>query len=180
MICHLRCSNLNTDGYITLHINRTMKAAGISDLKRELGTLPPPKLLELCIRLARFKKENKEFLSYLLFDAEDEPGYVESIKIEIDAQFSELPTSNWYLVKKALRKILKGINKYSKHMSTKESEVEMLLHFCINVKNCGFRYRSYKALSSLYDQQLKKLAGLIDQVHEDLRFDYNRQLEKLK
>ena len=65
-------------------------------------------------------------------------------------------------------------------MSTKESEVEMLLHFCINVKNCGFRYRSYKALSSLYDQQLKKLAGLIDQVHEDLRFDYNRQLEKLK
>ncbi len=157
-----------------------MKAAGISELKRELLTLPPQKVLELCLRLARFKKENKEFLSYLLFDEENESGYVESIKIEIDAQFSLLPKSNWYLVKKSLRKILKGISRYSKHMTTKESEVEMLLHFCVNVKNCGFRYRSYKALSSLYDQQLKKLAGLIDQVHEDLRFDYNRQLEQLK
>src|SRR4051812_32735642 len=111
-----------------------MKAASINELKQELLTLPPKKVLELCLRLARYKKENKELLSYLLFEAHDEHSYVESIKKEMDEQFLEMPKGSWYLAKKALRKILKGIGKYSKHTSTKESEVEMLLHFCLNVK----------------------------------------------
>ncbi|MDQ6815757.1 MAG: hypothetical protein M3040_18655 [Bacteroidota bacterium] len=156
-----------------------MKAASINEVKQELLTLPPKRVLELCLKLARFKKENKELLSYLLFDAHKQQGYVESIKKEIDEQFDELPTANWYLAKKGLRKILKGIGKYSKHTSTKESEVEMLVHFCSNLKASGIRYRSFKALAALYDAQLKKLHTLVEQVHEDLRFDYKRQLEQL-
>lgn len=157
-----------------------MKSASINELKQELLTLPPKKVLELCLRMAKFKKENKELLSYLLFDAENEHGYVESIKNEITEQFSTLPMGNWYLAKKALRKILKSLSKYSKHTTSKESEVEMLMHFCTSLKNSGLRFRSYKVLSSLYDQQLKKLATLIDQVHEDLRFDYKKQFEQLQ
>jgi hypothetical protein len=156
-----------------------MKAASINELKHELIDLPPKKVLELCLRLARFKKENKELLSYLLFEAHNEQGYIESIKKEMDEQFAELPRGNWYLAKKGLRKILKGISKYSKHTSTKESEVEMLIHFCLNLKNSGIRFRSYKALSGLYDQQIKKLSTLVEQVHDDLRFDYKKQLEQL-
>lgn len=157
-----------------------MKAASINEIKQELVNLPPKKVLELCLRLARFKKENKELLSYLLFEADDENSYVQSVKKEMNDQFAELPKGNWYLAKKALRKILKGISKYSKHTTTKESEVEMLLHFCYLVKTSGLRYRSYKALSGLYDQQLKKLNTLVEQVHEDLRFDYKKQLEQLE
>lgn len=156
-----------------------MKAASINELKQELINLPPKKVLELCLRLARFKKENKELLSYLLFEAHDEQGYLESVKKEMDEQFAELPKGNWYLAKKGLRKILKAISKYCKHVATKEAEAEMLIHFCLNVKNSGIRYRSYKALSGLYDQQLKKLNGIVEQVHEDLRFDYKKQLEQL-
>jgi hypothetical protein len=167
-------------GHLLCKVKGTMKAASINELKHELLTLPPKKVLELCLRLARFKKENKELLSYLLFDAHDEQGYVESIKKEIDEEFSQLPNGNWYLAKKALRKILKAISKYSKHTTTKESEVELLIHFCLNVKKSGIRFRSYKVLSSLYDQQLKKLNGLVEQVHEDLRFDYKKQLEYLE
>ena len=157
-----------------------MKAASINELKQELVTLPPKKVLELCLKLARFKKENKELLSYLLFNAHDEHGYVAGVKKEIDEQFAEVPKGNWYLAKKALRKILKAISKYSKHTSTKESEAEMLIHFCLNLKNSGIRFRSYKILSALYDQQLKKLNALVEQVHEDLRFDYRKQLEQLQ
>ena len=136
-------------------------------------------MLEYLVKLARFKKENKELLSYSLFESDNEQGYVETIKIEMDEQFIEMPKGNWYLAKKSLRKILKSISKYSKHTSSKESEVEMLLHFCQQLKKSGIRYRSYKALSTLYDQQLKKLNTLIDQVHEDLRFDYKKQLDDL-
>jgi len=156
-----------------------MKSASIHELKQELVTLPPKQVLELCLKLAKFKKENKDLLNYLLFEAHNEAGYLETIKLEMDEQFAEMPKGNWYLAKKALRKILKSISKYSKHTATKESEVEMLLHFCISLKNSGNRYRSYKALSALYDSQIKKLNALVEQVHEDLRFDYKRKLDSL-
>src|SRR3954453_12363922 len=134
-----------------------MKAASINELKQELQTLPPKEVLEICLRLAKFKKDNKELLNYLLFEAHNEQGYVESIKKEINDHFWNLPRTNMYIVKKGLRKILKSISKYSKYTTTKESEVEMLLHFVKNLEASGIRFRANKALSNLYDQQLKKL-----------------------
>ena len=44
-----------------------MKAATIIELKQELNNTSPAIVSELCLRLARFKKENKELLTYLLF-----------------------------------------------------------------------------------------------------------------
>ena len=37
-----------------------MKVASINDLKRELGNLPQDTLVEICVRLAKFKKKNAE------------------------------------------------------------------------------------------------------------------------
>jgi len=156
-----------------------MKAASLNELKQELMTLPPKKVLELCLRLAKSKKENKELLNFLLFEAHNEQGYIESIKKEINDSFWNLPRTNMYIIKKGLRKILKAIAKYSKYTSTKESEVEMLLSFCKNLNDSGIRFRSNKGSSNLYEQQLKKLNLLIEQVHEDLRFDYKKQLDQL-
>ncbi|MDB5190891.1 MAG: hypothetical protein JWQ96_454 [Segetibacter sp.] len=156
-----------------------MKAASINDLKQELLALPPKKVLEICLKLARFKKENKELLSFLLFDAENEHGYVESIKHELDENFAELPRINWYATKKSLRKILRLISKYSKHVANKESEVEMLLHFCTKLKVLGNEYYYNQAYSKMYQQQIKKLNGLVEVIHEDIRYDYKRQVEQL-
>ena len=41
-----------------------MKPATVHQLKRELQTRTPDELLQLCLRLAKFKKENKELLTY--------------------------------------------------------------------------------------------------------------------
>ena len=60
-----------------------MKAASIHELQKELTALEPKQLKELCIRLAKYKKDNKELLSYLLFEAHDEKAYVKNIKQEI-------------------------------------------------------------------------------------------------
>jgi len=57
-----------------------MKAVTIKELKDELANLSPKEIRELCLRLARFKKENKELLTYLLFESGDESVYVGSIK----------------------------------------------------------------------------------------------------
>ena len=67
-----------------------MKAVTVKELKLELEDRSPKELRELCLRLSRFKKENKELLTYLLFEASDEELYIESVKKEIDIQFEEI------------------------------------------------------------------------------------------
>ena len=156
-----------------------MKVASVSDIRNELLTLPPKKLVELCQRLARFKKENKELLAFLLFEADNESNYVESIKLEIDESFEQLNTANWYFAKKGLRKILRSISKYSKFTTQKESEVEMLLHFVKQMNERGFPMLRMKAVTSLYEVQVAKVSKLVDLLHEDLRFDYRKELEAL-
>ena len=155
-----------------------MKAYSSNEIKHELASLPPKKIAELCLRLVRFKKENKELLSFLLFNSHDEPSYVQAIKDEIDEEFETLPKPNWYHTKKALRKVLRIISKYSKYTQDKESEVELRIHFCKHLQlHAG--YLRQQAISTIYKYQLKKLGVLIDGVHEDLQYDYRKQLEEL-
>ena len=53
-----------------------MKAATLNEIKQELTNLPSTRVLDLCLRLGRFKKENKELLTYLLFEAHNIPEFI--------------------------------------------------------------------------------------------------------
>jgi hypothetical protein len=156
-----------------------MKTASIQELKEEMNSLPPKKLVELCLRMARYKKENKELLTYLLFEAHDEQEFVSQVKKEIDEQFEELPKPTPYLTKKNLRKVLRALTKYSRHTGTKESALEMLLHFCRKLNESGIDYERNKMLSNIYTRQIEKLNALVKDLHEDLQYDYKRQIEAL-
>src|SRR5664280_225858 len=101
-----------------------MKAVTIKELKEELSDCAPKDLRDLCLRLARFKKENKELLTYLLFESSDESLYVLNIKNEVDEQFEQINKKSPYLIKKSFRKILRGIKKYARYSLKKETEVE--------------------------------------------------------
>src|SRR6188768_3029259 len=111
-----------------------MKAASVNEIKQELKELNPAQLAELCLRLARFKKENKELLTFLLFEAHDLSSYIDSVKQQMDENFAEINTSNIYFAKKTLRKILRIANKYIRYTGSKEAEVEILLYYCTNFK----------------------------------------------
>ncbi len=156
-----------------------MKAASISQLKEELNALSQKEVTALCLRLARYKKENKELLAFLLFDAQDVEGYLQTIKNEINDAFWNLPRQNWYLYKKGLRKILKDIQKHSRHIGTKEAQAAMLLHFCQNMKNSGMPFQQHTAVNNIYLTHLKKLNTLVEEIHEDLQYDYRKQLNAL-
>ena len=64
-----------------------MKAVPVVTIKKELQHLSSDELTELCLRLSRFKKENKELLTYLLFESQNEDAYIQSIKMFVDEQF---------------------------------------------------------------------------------------------
>ena len=152
-----------------------MKPATIQTIKEELSNLPPAEVLELCLRLAKYKKENKELLSYLLFEAHDEQAFIESAKKEIDDSFDEINGTNAYFIKKSLRKILRTIGKYAKHTGSKQTELEMLIHFCLSIKKYKIPYHRNTVLKNIYDRQIKKIDSLIPQLHDDLQYDYTKQ-----
>jgi len=157
-----------------------MKAATIHEIKQELATIKPAALADLCLRLAKFKKENKELLTYLLFEAHNEQEYIKSVKQEIDELFADMNQSHLYFAKKTLRKILRIINKYCRYSSSKQTEVELRLYFCVTLNASGISLHRNTVITNLYQSQLKKVHAILDTLHEDLRYDYYKELELLK
>lgn len=157
-----------------------MKPASLAEIKKELNAIPPGQLVELCLRLAKYKKDNKELLGYLLFEAHDLQGFIEKIKGQIDADFDEQPgRGHVYYIKKHLRKILRNTNKQIKYSGSKQAEIELLMYFCVKIKEAKIRLHDSPVLLNLYQQQLKKIQKAISMQHEDLQYDYLRQFEEL-
>jgi len=156
-----------------------MKSATIHEIKQELSTAKSAELVDLCLRLGRFKKENKELLTYLLFEANDEEGYINGIKKEIDEHFGSINLSHLYFAKKTLRKIVRIINKYCRYSASKPTEVELRIYFCTQLKNSGIPVKRNAVINNLYQSQLKKINTVLKTLHEDLQYDYRRELGEL-
>ena len=58
-------------------------------------------------------------------------------------------------------------------------EVELLMYYCRALSTSGISFRKNTALNNLYQGQLKKIAKVIGTLHEDLQYDYLREMERL-
>ena len=156
-----------------------MQTATLALIKTELNNRSNKELIAFILRLARFKKDNKELLSYLLFDSIDEKAYIQEVCAEIDFEFTQINTSHIYFAKKSIRKILRRTQAAIRYSGIKQTEVELLIHFCKAMKNSGIRFSRNTALNNLYLRQLQKIKNAVKSLHEDLQFDYNLELETL-
>jgi hypothetical protein len=156
-----------------------MKIASLSEIKKQLQSMDPDEVREICLRLGRFKKENKELLNYLLFEAENEHAYIETTKEEIVELFAQLPSGNVYFIKKSLRKILRTVNRQIKYSGIPQTELELRIFFCQQVKEGKVPLREGTVLYNLYEQQLKKITTVFDKLPEDLRADYQREVKSI-
>ncbi|MFP2995412.1 hypothetical protein ABN763_05860 [Spongiivirga sp. MCCC 1A20706] len=156
-----------------------MKAVTVKQLKDELKHLSQPELIELCLRLSKFKKENKELLTYLLFEAHNEEGYIETVKNEIDEQFNEINTSSYFYIKKSVRKILRNVKKYIRYSLNKETEVALIIYFCQKLHDMSPSIKRNRTLTNLYERQLTLAKKRISTLHEDLQYDFNLIIEDL-
>ena len=157
-----------------------MRSASVHELKQELLNMPAAELTELCLRLAKYKKENKELLTYLLFEAHDEEGFVRSLKKEIDDEFAQINHSNLYYVKKTLRKILRIINKHIRYTGSAQVTVELLIYFCQSIKETGIPIQKNPIIANLYKGQVQKINKTLLALHEDLQHDYAREVAALE
>ena len=157
-----------------------MRAATINEIKKELESLQPGAAEALCLRLARFKKENKELLTYLLFEAHNEQDYVEQVKRETTEEFQAIPNLNLYYAKKSLRRILRMVNKQIRYSGLPNTEIDLRIHFCHELKKSEIRMDKSPVLMNLYQQQLKKIQQTLKKLDEDLQDDYQAEIKSLK
>jgi hypothetical protein len=156
-----------------------MVSASVNDIRKELANISSKDIQLLCLRLARYKKENKELLNYLLFEAQDEAGYIQSVKAEIDELFNDVANKNLYLAKKVLRKILRYANRQIKYSGQPQTELEIRIYFCEKMLAQNLPLTTGTVLYNLYQQQLKKIASVLAKLPEDEQGDYTRAIKKI-
>ncbi|WP_242086962.1 hypothetical protein [Aestuariivivens sediminis] len=156
-----------------------MKAATLTEIKNELNMLSQQDLMQLCLRLSRFKKENKELLSYLLFESTHEEGYIESIKNYMDNEFEQINRASFFYIRKSIRKILRHVKKYIRYSQNKETEVELLLYFCKKLQDFNPSIHRSQQILNTFHRQMALVKKIIITLHEDLQYDYKLKLEEL-
>jgi hypothetical protein len=156
-----------------------MKAASLKEIKTELEMLHPAQLKELCTRMAKFRKENKELLTYLLFESQNEDAYIKGIKEQMDEQFKEVKKGRTYEAKKQIRKILTFVNKQIKYSGSKRTEVELRIYFCQKMKKTGITLSASTFLGNLYLRQYLTIQKEVATLHEDLQYDYSEEIKLL-
>ncbi|MBL7848868.1 MAG: hypothetical protein JNL40_15475 [Cyclobacteriaceae bacterium] len=157
-----------------------MKPASLNEIKRELGTVGEEKLIELNLRLAKYKTENKELITYLLYEASDEAAFVTGVKRDITEAFQAIPNTNLYYFKKSVRKILRLVNKHAKYSGIPQTELELRLHFCRALRESGVTFEKSPVILNLFRQQVDKVDKLCSALPEDLQLDFEAALKGLE
>ena len=157
-----------------------MQIAKLSDLKKELRDLSHTELLAVCLRLAKYKKDNKELINYLIFESSDESSYVSAVKQDIIEGFELIHSTSIYFAKKGIRKVLRVAAKQIKYSGNKQSEAEVLICFCEQMMQMNLRFGESRVMMNLFENQLKKIKKALSTLHEDLQYDYNSTIEKIQ
>jgi len=155
---------------------QNMNTPDLNEIRKDLEKRDVNELLDYCIRLAKFKKENKELFGFLLFEADDINNYIENVKSDTENSFLEINKRSIYYLKKGIRKILKNVNKHIRFSLSKQVEAELLIHFCNCMVIHSIPLKESVQLRNLYDVQIKKIEKALSSLHPDLQFDFKRKL----
>ena len=102
-----------------------------------------------------------------------------TLKIELEEQFTEINLSSVYFAKKSLRRILRIVTKHIKYSGIKQTEVELLIYYCQLFRSLPLPFHQSKVLINLYNRQLQNIQKALKTLNEDLQFDYQGEFEEI-
>jgi hypothetical protein len=129
--------------------------------------------------LAKHKKENKELLSYLLFESDNDDLYAEKVKEELEVGFRELEKRYSVQNKKKLAKSIRLMDKHIKFVGSKRFEAQMRIYLCSQIKTLTPSFRQHSVIQGVYQRQIDKINKAIDTLHEDLQYDFRERMQDL-
>ena len=155
-----------------------MHLFSLQEQKKELQQLSKTELEAICLRFARFKKENKELLEFVLFHQGDPQAYADALKKDLEEVFKSLTGANYADAKK-LRKITKALNKHSKYMQNPALEADLWIWFCYAYCDSMAAKSTAQVIRNFFVKAVLKVEKIQSKVHEDLAFDIAQELEKI-
>lgn len=156
-----------------------MQAAKVTEIKKALNDLDHDDIMQVCLRLAKFKKENKELLTYLLFESIDEQSYIDMVVEEMHEDMRTLNKSSLYLAKKTVRKVLRGVQRHIRYSDKKTTQIDLLIAFCKLLKSTGLPLYAGSVVGNIFQRQLIAINKSVASLHEDLQHDYLDEIEAL-
>ena len=75
--------------------------------------------------------------------------------------------------------MLRTTNKYVKYSGLKQTEIELIIHFCKTFRNTGFPIHKSTAANNIYLRQIAKIDAITKLLHEDLQHDYKKEIATL-
>jgi hypothetical protein len=82
-------------------------------------------------------------------------------------------------MKKTIRKVLRNTKKYIRYSKKKETEIELLLFFCQKLLELDPPIKHNTTLFNLYNRQIALIRKSMSQIHEDLQYDYQKELDRM-
>ena len=75
--------------------------------------------------------------------------------------------------------MLRNTKKYIRYSKKKETEVALLLFFCQQLLLLEPSIRRNVTLWNIYNRQLDLVRKSMSKLHEDLQYDFNKELEQM-
>lgn len=75
---------------------------------------------------------------------------------------------------------MRRIRKFARYSNQPETEVELLLYFCLKMQDIKPSIFKNKTLTNIYNRQIESAQKKAIKLHEDLQYEYNLQIEDLK
>lgn len=157
-----------------------MEKISINIIKKELQELSQKQLVDICIQLAKARKENKEQLDFLLLKSHHISQYELELKAEIDAQFEMFTHYKYYQLIKPLKAYVKSVLKQISYSKNPSFELEIIIYLCKQF----FRFSDdesiwFYKINIIYDSLARKIEPRFKKLHEDEQFDYRVKLEEI-
>jgi hypothetical protein len=149
----------------------------LNQIKKELQSLTPAEMVELCLKLTKFQKTNKEVVAFLLFESQDIELFIETQKEWVSNAFATSYWNTYYMTKKHLRKILSHIAKQSKISGNVFVEIELRYMVIKKMEEFKLADPNYPVVWNMYLRQKMLISKKIEKLHEDYQMDYTYMLE---
>jgi len=156
------------------------KTPSIAVLKKELSYRSEQEIIDFCVTLIKFNRENKELLNYLLIDEVEKEVFLNEIKITISANFLDINFRSYHILRKSVRKILKLTKKYIKLINEPIKELTLLIHFNQELITCLPKLKNYPSIENYFISNIKKMESIVAKLHPDLHYDYINDINELK
>jgi len=157
-----------------------MKIPSLANIKKELVQRNEAELVDLVLQLSKLNRDNKAYVYFKLFEADDQELYLTMVKEDLEEAFQNANLKSYFSAKKSAQAIRRMMNKTLKLTKDKVTTIELIFFFCEKIIEFGYLKFNHPVINNLYASQVKKIEKLVAGLHEDLQFDYQETVHNFQ